>query len=106
MATSLPCRDFNLLDKVANLGNLAEVAKVKDGYVFFGSVPNHDIPVDSAKHGVSVGKTQLRRPYSPLKSVGDYPFHLFYALLLSAHKCGSFQGTRMASLALSRMDIE
>ena len=90
-----------LMEKVANLGNLGDVVKVKDGYA-----RNYLIPHGKAKRateenlktfetrraelekaqaeqlakaqGVEVERSQVRMPSGPLKQVADY--HIQIAL--------------------------
>ena len=124
-----------LLEKVANLGNLGDVVKVKDGYArnfliptkqarrateaaikefearraelektaaeklaaaqgvgekltgktvtiaqkagvdgrLFGSVTNADVADALKKLGFDIAKAQVRMPYGPLKTVGEFP---------------------------------
>ncbi|TMH30117.1 MAG: 50S ribosomal protein L9 [Betaproteobacteria bacterium] len=84
-----------LMEKVANLGELGDVVKVKDGFArnylipqgkakratgpdgrLFGSVTNYDIVEALKTQGHEVERANVRMPQGPLKQVGDFPIQI------------------------------
>ena len=87
-----------LMEKVANLGNLGDVVKVKDGYARNFLIPQgkakratpeslkafeaRRAELEKAqnealeKQGHEVERSQIRMPQGPLKQVGEYPMQI------------------------------